>query len=81
MSSPEPKSSDPISDGEIQAHLSNIAVDRNHRRQGVARQLLDLAITHAGGVRIDLVTDSADDFYGALRHRRMTGYRVYPPFS
>ncbi|MGA0603444.1 GNAT family N-acetyltransferase [Caulobacter sp. KR2-114] len=70
-----------LSDGEIQAHLSLIAVDPDFRRQGVARGLLDLGLRLAGGVRIDLVTDSAPDFYLALRHRRFEGFRLYPPFQ
>lgn len=69
------------SDGEIQAHLSNIAVARARRQQGIARQLLQLAIETAGGERIDLVTDTAPEFYASLAHKRMTGYRIYPPFE
>lgn len=70
-----------LSDGEIQAHLSLIAVDPAYRRQGVARRLLDLGLELAGGFRIDLVTDSAPDFYAGLRHRRFEGFRLYPPFQ
>ncbi len=70
-----------LSDGEIQAHLSLIAVDPAFRRQGVARRLLDLGLELAGGFRIDLVTDSAPEFYQALRHRRLDGFRIYPPFQ
>ncbi|MGH6955719.1 MAG: GNAT family N-acetyltransferase [Caulobacteraceae bacterium] len=68
------------SDGEIQAHLSLIAVDPAFRRQGLGRRLLDLALKTAGGQRIDLNTESADDFYARLRHFRMSGFRLYPPF-
>ncbi|MFI4936560.1 MAG: GNAT family N-acetyltransferase [Caulobacterales bacterium] len=68
------------SDGEIQAHLSLIAVDPAARRQGIARRMLDLALRTAGGLRIDLNTDGADAFYAAFRHFRMTGFRLYPPF-
>jgi ribosomal protein S18 acetylase RimI-like enzyme len=66
------------SDGEIQAHLSLIAVDSGHRRHGLARALLRLALERAGGRRIDLVTDTAPDFYAALPHRRMQGFRIWP---
>lgn len=69
------------SDGEIQAHLSSIAVDRSRRRQGIARQLLQLAIEQAGGERIDLITETSSDFYTALTHKRWDGFRIYPPFS
>ena len=67
-----------LSDGEIQAHLSLIAVDPAHRRQGLARRMLVLALAHAGGVRIDLTTDTAPDFYAALPHRRLYGFRIWP---
>jgi ribosomal protein S18 acetylase RimI-like enzyme len=68
------------SDGEIQAHLSLIAVDPACRRQGLGRQMLDLALRTAGGLRIDLNTEDAEAFYVAMRHFRMTGFRLYPPF-
>ena len=67
-----------LSDGEIQAHLSLIAVDKAFRRRGIARQLLALALSEAGGERIDLVTDTAPEFYTSLPHRRMEGFRIYP---
>jgi ribosomal protein S18 acetylase RimI-like enzyme len=66
------------SDGEIQAHLSVIAVAADHRRHGVARRLLREGLAIAGGERLDLVTDSAEEFYMALPHRRFAGFRVYP---
>lgn len=70
------------SDGEIQAHLSVIAVDRQARRQGVGRALIEAALRAAGGPeRIDLVTDSAAGFYAALPHFGMHGFRLYPFFS
>jgi ribosomal protein S18 acetylase RimI-like enzyme len=67
------------SDGEIQAHLSLIAVEAAHRRRGIARALIAEALARAGGERIDLVTDSAEAFYERLPHRRMAGYRLYSP--
>lgn len=68
------------SDGEIQAHLSSIAVDPSCRRQGIARQLLQLAIEQAGGERIDLITETSSGFYVALTHKHWDGFRIYPPF-
>ena len=67
-----------MSDGEIQAHLSLIAVDPAFRRRGIARAMLREALARAGGVRIDLVTDTAPDFYAALPHRRFDGFRIWP---
>jgi len=66
------------SDGEIQAHLSLIAVSPHRRREGIGRRLVTEGLRRAGGLRVDLVTDSADDFYRALPHRRLEGYRLYP---
>jgi ribosomal protein S18 acetylase RimI-like enzyme len=69
-----------VSDGEIQAHLSLIAVAKSHRRQGLALAMLQEGLRRAGGIRIDLVTDSAPDFYAALPHHRLEGFRIYPQF-
>jgi ribosomal protein S18 acetylase RimI-like enzyme len=67
-----------LSDGEIQAHLSLIAVHPDARRQGLARQMLRVALALAGGSRIDLLTVTAPEFYAALPHRRMDGFRIWP---
>ncbi len=67
-----------LSDGEIQAHLSLIAVHPDARRQGLARAMLRLALADAGGTRIDLITDTAPEFYAALPHRRLDGFRIWP---
>jgi ribosomal protein S18 acetylase RimI-like enzyme len=67
-----------LSDGEIQAHLSLIAVDPAFRRRGIARAMLRRALALAGGVRIDLLTDTAPEFYAALPHRRLEGFRIWP---
>jgi ribosomal protein S18 acetylase RimI-like enzyme len=66
------------SDGEVQAHLSLLAVARDHRRHGIARQLVTEGLARSGGVRLDLVTDTAEEFYASLPHRTMSGYRLYP---
>ena len=44
------------SDGHVQAHLSTIAVASEHRRQGIALELLREALRRAGGLRIDLIS-------------------------
>jgi ribosomal protein S18 acetylase RimI-like enzyme len=69
------------SDGEIQAHLSLIAIDPAYRRRGIARSLIVAALSHAGGRRVDLVTDSAERFYENLPHSRMRGFRLYPEYT
>src|ERR1700729_806382 len=43
-----------LSDGEIQAHLSLIAVDPAYRRRNLAREMLRFSLELAGGSRIDL---------------------------
>jgi GNAT superfamily N-acetyltransferase len=61
--------------------LSLIAVAPEHRRQGVARDLVVHALQEAGGLRIDLVTDTAEEFYSALPHFRLGGYRLFPEYT
>jgi ribosomal protein S18 acetylase RimI-like enzyme len=70
-----------LSDGEIQAFLANIAVASTHRRRGIARRLIAEGLKRAGGLRVDLITETADAFYESLRHVRSSGYRIYPPFT
>jgi GNAT superfamily N-acetyltransferase len=50
------------SDGHIQAHLSLMAVSKPHRRQGIDRALLEYAAPLTGAQRIDLITDTAQQF-------------------
>jgi len=67
------------SDGEIQAHLSNIAVSRSHRRRGIARRMVEEAFTRCGAKRIDLVSsEGSDQFYRSFQHREFPGFRIYP---
>jgi ribosomal protein S18 acetylase RimI-like enzyme len=63
------------SDGHVQAHLSTIAVASEHRRRGIARQLLREALRQAGGLRIDLVS-YFDPFYESVASRRFAGFRI-----
>jgi len=65
------------SDGHIQAHLSQIAVHREYRRKGIGRALLEYAVPLTGAQRVDLVTDSAEDFYTSFQHRTFAGFRIY----
>ncbi len=66
------------SDGVIQAHLSLIAVAREHRRQGIGRYLLAKAFQASGGKRVDLVTETAEGFYASFKGYRLPGFRIYP---
>lgn len=63
------------SDGQVQAHLSTLAVASEHRRQGLARELLREALERAGGLRIDLIS-YFDPFYEAVASRRFSGFRI-----
>ena len=67
-----------LSDGHIQAYLAELAVSVEHRRKGIARALLEYATPLTGAQRIDLVTDTAQDFYASLPHHTFTGFRIYP---
>ena len=66
------------SDGYIQAHLSQMAVHREYRRKGIGRALLEYAAPLTGAQRVDLVTDTAEEFYGSFEHRTFSGFRIYP---
>jgi ribosomal protein S18 acetylase RimI-like enzyme len=66
------------SDGHIQAHMSQMAVHRSYRRKGVGRALLEYATPLTGASRVDLVTDTAEDFYSTFEHRTFNGFRIYP---
>lgn len=66
------------SDGEIQAHLSVLAVKDAYRRQGIGQKLIAESFQEAGGVRIDLITDDAQDFYQSMAHSVKFGFRLYP---
>jgi ribosomal protein S18 acetylase RimI-like enzyme len=71
-----------LSDGEVQAYLAMIAVEKSHRRLGIARALVDEGLQRAGGERIDLLSEEgATGFYEALPHRRKAGFRVYLPLG
>lgn len=65
-------------DGAIQAHLSLLVVGEMSRNAGIARALLAYALPLLGAVRIDLITDSASDFYRKLPHQETLGFRLYP---
>ncbi|GAA3090225.1 GNAT superfamily N-acetyltransferase [Kribbella aluminosa] len=55
-----------------------MAVHRSYRRKGVGRALLEYAAPLTGALRVDLVTDTAEEFYASFEHRRFSGFRIYP---
>jgi len=67
-----------LGDGVLQSHLSFLAVHPDHRRRGIAR-LLTVAVFQATGTkRMDLITDSAEEFYAEFPHKPLQGFRIYP---
>ncbi len=68
-----------LSDGHIASYLSMMATHVDYRRKGVGRALVDYAHPLTGAQRIDLVTDTAEDFYASYEHHRtFSGFRIYP---
>lgn len=66
------------SDGVIQAHLSLIAVADAHRGKGIGQRLVEEALRHSGGQRVDLLSATAAEFYRSFSHKEMPGFRIYP---
>lgn len=67
-----------LGDGVLQSHLSFVAVHPDHRRRGIARLLVVATFQATGTLRMDLITDSAEELYESFPHKRMTGFRIYP---
>ena len=66
------------SDGSIQAHLSLILVEKDHRRQGIGTRLVNEAFAISGARRIDLTTEDMPDFYRSFNHKEWFGFRIHP---
>ena len=67
-----------LGDGVLQSHLSFVAVHPDHRRRGIARLLVVATFQATGTLRMDLVTDSAEELFAGFEHKRMAGFRIYP---
>jgi ribosomal protein S18 acetylase RimI-like enzyme len=68
-----------LSDGEIQGHLALLGVREDSRRHGVARSLLAHVFDESPDMRFDTLSSTeGESFYASLRHRRMSGFRLYP---
>ena len=66
-------------DGEIQAFLASLVVDRDQRQTGIGRELVIEGLRLAGGERIDLLSEeAATGFYESFPHFQKPGYRLYP---
>jgi len=64
-----------LSDGEIQAFLAIVLIARAHRRQGVARSLIDEALARTRCTRLDVIS-CADPLYEQLGFTRVSGFRL-----
>jgi ribosomal protein S18 acetylase RimI-like enzyme len=69
-----------LTDGEIRAYLTDVAVSAEARRQGIGKRLIEEAFARAGARYLDLLSDpAAEKMYEAFEgYRRMQGFRIYP---
>jgi hypothetical protein len=58
-------------------YLSVLVVGEHRRHEGIGGRLIDAVFRHSGGVRLDLVTDEAGDFYRGRPHTAFEGFRLY----
>lgn len=62
----------------MQSFLSQLGVSPRHRREGLARALVQATFEATGTERMDLVTDDAEAFYESFPHKMKRGFRIYP---
>src|SRR5437588_10407587 len=62
----------------LRLYLAEIATVAHRRREGVARRLVGEMFVRSGAAKIDLLTDTAAEFYATFPHRGFTGFRLYP---
>lgn len=69
-----------LTDGEIRAYLTDVAVSVEARRQGIGTRLIEEAFARAGARYLDLLSDrGAEKIYESFAgYRRMQGFRIYP---
>jgi ribosomal protein S18 acetylase RimI-like enzyme len=65
------------SDGEIQAHLSNLLVAEEWRGQGIGSALVREGLERAGGLRLDVMTRNGG-YYRSLGADSVPGFRLRP---
>jgi ribosomal protein S18 acetylase RimI-like enzyme len=63
------------SDGLIQAHVSMLLIDRNWRGVGLGSRLLREGLERAGGLRLDIRTQT-EGYYERLGASRSLGFRL-----
>ena len=65
--------------GALDAYLSMLVVAASHRRQGIARRLIDAVFRDTAVVRINLLAEpGSEQFYDSFPNRTFAGYRIYP---
>jgi ribosomal protein S18 acetylase RimI-like enzyme len=65
--------------GRIDGYLATLAVEKAHRRNGIARALVSEIFERSGISRLDLLAEPGSEaFYEALTNRPFRGYRLYP---
>lgn len=62
----------------LRVYLAEITTAAHRRREGIARQLIQELFARSGAAKIDLLTDTASEFYATFPHRTFTGFRLYP---
>jgi ribosomal protein S18 acetylase RimI-like enzyme len=69
-----------LTDSEIRAYLTNVAVSAGSRRQGIGTRLIEEAFARAGARYLDLLSDpGAEALYESFAgYRRVQGFRIYP---
>ncbi len=67
-----------LSDGQIAAFLSLVLVKESERGKGIGKRLIEEAYRRCGAKRVDLLTDTAAEFYRGFRHHEIPGFRIYP---
>lgn len=61
----------------LRCYLAEIVTAAHRRGEGVARRLIHELFLCSGAAKLDLLTDTAEDFYATFPHRTFTGFRLY----
>jgi ribosomal protein S18 acetylase RimI-like enzyme len=71
-----------IDAGGIDGYLSTMAINAEHRRQGIATALIAEVFARSHVSRLDLLSEpGSEPFYESLPHRDFRGFRISPPSS